>query len=242
MAEEQAQQVARAIRAALEHDRRVDLHDAAVKITGMAGEVVLEGEVADVEALRVARSVALEAADQCRVADRLRRRRTETLPPDATAEQVLRQLANERNLARCGLAAEGAPQDWRGARDASAGRIVVGAEADGVVRLSGELESMAHARLAEALTWWCPAVARVQNDLAVGSPEVDLDGGLADSLRLILELDPLVPEAQIGARVSNGVITLAGLVETPAQAAFARRDAWAMSGVLDVVDELRIAD
>ncbi len=241
MADEQAQQAARAIHAALERDLRVNLHDAEVTIGAVDGRVELQGELANVEALCVARTLALGAAGQCRVDDRLRRRRTETLPGDATVEQVLRQLANERNLARCGLAAEGAAQDWRGARDAGAGRIVVDADDAGLVRLSGTLESTAHARLAEALAWWCPAVARVENDMAIDSPDVDLDGGLADSLRLILELDPLVPEAQVGVRVSNGVIRLGGRVETPAQAAFARRDAWMMSGVMDVVDELEVA-
>lgn len=241
MADEQAQQAARAIHAALERDRRVDLHDAQVEIGAVDGRVVLQGELANVEALRVARALALGAAAQCGVEDRLRRRRTEALPADATVEQVLRQLANERNLARCGLAAEGRAPDWRGPRDPGAGRILVDADDAGLVRLGGTVESTAHARLAEALAWWCPAVARVENDLAVDSPEVDLDGGLVDSLRLILELDPLVPEAQVAVRASTGVITLSGRVETPAQAAFARRDAWMMSGVLDVIDELEVA-
>lgn len=227
-------QTANAIRAALERDP--DIKQDRAPITIRVDDVVhLEGEVEDIvtkrKALRIVRAVAGLSAI---IEDRLRVATSERISEDELRDRVLEALLREPAFARMDIrAGRDAPatseQDWM--------RIEVRACN---VRLTGEVNSLSHRRLAEVIIWWVAGTCDVDNRLHVRPPEEERDEELTDAVRLVLEKEPALDATQVSVITRDREITLRGAVFSEDQKRTATQDCWYIPGVHAVHNELQI--
>lgn len=227
--------------AALDKEPRLQLRRDDIDIRIEDDVVVLEGVLPDIKARRlvprIARELLGEAAGGTAVLDRLRVRREETPGDDELADAVLERLASEpvfdqHRVLRGKTADDG---------DASDHAIYIDA-ADGIVRLSGSVDSLSHRRLAEALAWWVPGTADVDNRLQLSSGERDTDDEITDAVRLLLEKDPWIDAGQVGVDTRNKVVILSGSLPGEEQKRMAEDNAWYVAGVRDVDNHIATAD
>jgi osmotically-inducible protein OsmY len=90
------------------------------------------------------------------------------------------------------------------------------------------------------LAWWIPGSRDVVNGIEVVPDEIDNDDEITDAVRLVLEKDRLVDEAEIRARTRDRVVTLEGLVPNDSVREMAELDAWFVFGVDGVVNRLEL--
>jgi BON domain len=229
------------IYAALDKDARLQLRREEIDIRFDGDVVVLEGLVPDIRARRVVprivRETLREAEGGPAVLDRLRVRREETPEDDELVDAVLERLAGEPVFDSHRVLPGTAPDD----AEASDHAIYIDA-ADGVVRLSGSVESLSHRRLAEALAWWVRGTADVENRLQLSPAERDNDAEITDAVRLLLEKDPWIDAGHIGVDTSNGVVELSGVLPGEEQKKMAEDNAWYIAGVRDVDNHIATAD
>jgi osmotically-inducible protein OsmY len=126
-----------------------------------------------------------------------------------------------------------------GAGGEARGRIDIEVEA-GVVTLNGYVPTLVRKRLAGAMAWWMPGVRDVVNGLVVRPAEEDGPDRIEEAVRVVLDRDPSVVAAQIKVGARNTVVRLTGLVRTAAEREAAERDAWAVFGVDDVINEIEV--
>jgi hypothetical protein len=221
-------EVEKKIRAALEHDTRINLHRDPVEIEYDGDVVTLAGEVSDLAAKRLALEHAARLPEVSAVVDRLRVRPGERMGDGAIAAHIERSLIEDSavggfNLrtrvgAKHGPKAEPAafsripPEAPMEGGDGEEGLphppwIEVSVE-DGVVTLDGDVPSLSHKRLAGVLAWWAPGSCDVVNGLAVEPDDDDTDEEILDALRIVLDKDPVVDATQISASCKNSVVTL----------------------------------
>lgn len=236
-----AQETEDRIRAALEHDTRVNVHRSPIEVRVHDGGAMLSGEVASIEEKRIALEHARAIAGESPVADRLRVRPTSALGDGAIRDAVCRHLMQEpvfqRTAIDCRL--EGDIEGIARKPDDSEG-VIEASVRDGVVRLRGRVWSLSHRRLASVLAWWAPGCRDVVNELAVEPPERDNDAEIRDAIELVLNKDPIVHSDQITAQVHDGRVRLRGLVATREEKRMAERDVWYIEGVRDVINELDV--
>ena len=227
--------------AALDNDPRLQVRREDIDIRFEDDTVVLEGLVPDIRARRmvprIARETLGEATGGPAVLDRLRVRRDETPDDGELVDAVLKRLAAEPVFDNHRVLPGTAPDD----AEASDHAIYIDA-ADGVVRLSGSVESLSHRRMAEALAWWVLGTADVDNRLQLSSAERDDDAEITDALRLLLEKDPWIDAGHIGIDTRAGVVILSGGLPGEEQKKMAEDNAWYVAGVLDVDNRIATAD
>jgi hypothetical protein len=134
-------ETAAAIRAALEHNPAIDMNRFPISVR-VDDVVHLEGEVEDIIAKRKALRVARLVAGTARIEDRLRLATRERIASDKLRDAAVTALQQEPAFAamNIGTGADkpaGQEQDW----------IRVAAQ-DCVLRLTGEVNSLSHRRLA----------------------------------------------------------------------------------------------
>ena len=233
--------VERAVHAALEREIGASLHRFPIRIefNPALRSLVLEGEVADVAAKKRAYRLASQVEGVAGVIDRLRVVPSERRGDGAIRTSLLDALMQEPTLCECALRVRenGALRTVRDGGDPGAGHIDIVVR-DGVVELFGRTLSLSHKRLIDALAWWVPGVCDVVNEVEVVPPEADNEGEIADAVRIVLEKDPLVHAEQIGVRVRNHTVTLTGAAGTEQERHMAELDAWYLTGVDDVVNEI----
>lgn len=205
------------------------------------GDIVLEGEVADLASKKIALERAAAVPGVEHVIDRLRVGVPFGVPDGEILDRVRRMFLEARELADLELAVvthrgrtavhDGGPSPL--------GRIDVSVK-EGVVTLDGEVESLAHKRFAGTLAWWVAGVRDVVNGLGVDPPQQDDDGELLDAVRLALEADPTVESARIGVAASGGVVTLTGIARSPEEKDAAEFDAWSTFGVDRVESAIQV--
>jgi osmotically-inducible protein OsmY len=227
------------VKALLEHEPRINLHRDPIRIDVVAEAVVLEGEVADVAAKKLALELAGGIPGLRGVVDRLHVKPAERLGDGAIRDALCRSLMSVPELKDCTvrIRIKGGVETLRQAPADGSGEIEVAVD-DGVITLEGTVISLSHKRLAGVLAWWTPGCRDVVNSLAVAPPEEDNDAEVADALRLVLEIDPLVDAAGIAVRSENFVVTLEGRVRSEAERRRAEADAWALFAVDRVVNRL----
>ena len=113
--------------------------------------------------------------------------------------------------------------------------------ANGVLRLTGLIDTTLHSRFAGAICWWIPGVRDVVNDLDVIYPEPEDDELLAQTIQAVMEKDPLVDRSEILVLCHGGVVTLSGTVGGAVARGAAENDAWVVAGVRDVINQIEIA-
>jgi len=235
-------QVERAVLAALERDAAINLHRHPVRVeydvTRRA--LILEGEVEDIVAKKRAYEHASRIDGVQGVMDRLRVVPSEPRGDGAVRVSVAAALLQEPALLNHALRAhnKGLVESLR-APPAADGVIEIAVQ-DGVVTLTGRVGSLSHRRLIGVLAWWAPGRRDVIVEIEVAPPEADNDGEIADALRLVLEKDPLVHADQIGVRVRDRAVTLAGVVATAEEKKMAELDAWYLLGVSQVINRIEV--
>lgn len=231
--------IVKRVRGLLERERRIDLHRHPIRIQVAAGAIVLEGEVEDIAAKKLALELAAGVGEVRGVVDRLRvipaERRGDGAIRDALCESLLR----VPELRNCGLRwrTRGRIETLRPGQGDGAGAIDVAIE-DGVITLEGSMISLSHKRIAGVLAWWTTGCRDVVNSIDVSPPEEDTDDEVADALQLVFEMDPLLREQSIRIKVDNYVVTLSGRVRNEAQRRRAEFDAWALFAVDNVANRI----
>jgi len=235
--------VSKEVKAALEVDPRVDLHRFPIQVVADGGGVRLEGDVESIAAKRVAQAIAQRVCGQERVVDALRLVPTEPRGDGEIRDAFARGLQQQPELRNCTLRQQSrgklemvqeAHDDW------PSGEIGFAVE-DGIVNVDGKVISLSHKRMIEAIAWWTPGCRDVVNRLQVVPAEEDNDDELADAIRLVFEMDPLIHADQIGIRTQRGVVTLAGVLTRDEERRMAEMDAWSVWGVTDVQNRILVA-
>ena len=228
---------------ALEYEPRINLHSHPIKIGCTDGVVILEGEVGQVAAKKLALELAAAVKGVRGVIDRLRVAPAERRGDGAIRNSMCGFLLRESEFGRCAVRvfSKGAVEVLREVPEDGGGAIEV-AVADGIIALEGTVISTSHKRIAGVLAWWTPGCRDVVNSLIVEPPEEDTDDEVVDALRLTLEMDPLVEAAQIRASCRNYVVTLDGYVRTQEERRRAEFDAWCLFAVNDVVNRIEVRE
>ena len=233
--------ITRQVHALLERETRINLHRHPVEIHNADGVVVLDGELPDVAAKKLALELAASVRGVDGVVDRLRVRPGERRGDGAVRDSLLRMLFAAREFANCTIRwrANGRSETARQAQADGIGEIEI-AVADGVVVLEGHIVSHSHRRFAGVLAWWTPGRRDVVNSLEVRPEYQDSDEEITEVVELVLEADPTVDPSQIRASCRERTVTLEGNVPTQRQKSRAELDAWALLGVERVVNRLQV--
>lgn len=234
------QETLEAVRKALYSEARIDLAHNPIRLTLSAGDLVIDGEVADIAAKKLALERAAAIADVRGIVDRLRVTPAEHMGDGAVRDLVRDALLGEPALAACSIRVS-VKNRWEPVRilDSAAGTIDI-TVAEGVVTLDGAVQGLGVKRLAGVLAWWVPGSRDVINGLGVTPPEADNDGEISDAVRLALEKDPLVNPDQIRVSTRDAVVLLQGQVPTESERDAAEFDAWYVFGVDKVVNEIQL--
>jgi osmotically-inducible protein OsmY len=232
----------RRIHAALEREPRINLHRFPIAISNADGVVVLEGELADVAAKKLALDLAASVGGVSGIVDRLRVAPGERRGDGAVRDSLARLLLQYPEFRTCTLRSHTNERD-EVLRSAAGGigdiEISV---ADGVITLEGHVISQSHRRFAGVLAWWTPGRRDVVNSLEVRPDYEDRDDEITEVMRVVLEADPQVNADQIRPNCAGGVVLLEGNVPTAEQKRRAELDAWALYGVTRVVNRLQVTD
>jgi osmotically-inducible protein OsmY len=241
MVEETHNELQKELTAALERDTRINLHAGSIQTEITEDSIVLKGRVENIVAKKAALLTAQQGAGEKTVIDQLHIVPTEAKQDGELQEQVIKALLEESALTECSLQAK-EEEDFKIIRQVSKepGGLIKVAVHQGAVTLMGHVISLSHSRLAEVLTWWTVGCELVNNQLDVVPAEEDTDDELCDAVHIILEKDPVVPATQLAVSVKNGTVTLDGLVVNQEEKKFAVFDAWYISGVKNVIDQIKV--
>jgi osmotically-inducible protein OsmY len=205
--------------------------------------VVLEGEVADIAAKKLALERTAAVTGVRGVIDRLRVKSAERRGDGAIRDSICAFILRQSEFGRCAVRAlaKGRMESLREVPEGGSGEIEV-AVADGVITLEGKVVSTSHKRVAGVLAWWTPGCRDVVNSLIVEPPQQDTDEEVVDALRLVLEIDPFVKAEQIRATCRNDIVTLEGYVRTGEERRRAEFDAWCLFAVDGVINRLEVRE
>jgi osmotically-inducible protein OsmY len=234
--------VLKSVRAAFEREPRINLHRNLFKIDfAEDGALILEGEVQNIAAKKMAMELAIAVPGIIGIVDRLHVKAAERMEDGMILDLVRDALIEEPAFQDCTirLRRKGKLETARESLYKAHGEIELSAK-DGVVFLDNVVLNLSQKRLAEVLAWWVPGTRDVINELEVSPPEEDNDGEITDALRIVLEKDPFLDAAQIRIETKGGIVTLGGLVATEAQKEMAENDAWYIFGVDKVVNHLSV--
>lgn len=228
------QDLIKSIRAALERDPAVNMHEYPIEVRDEDGVVVLTGTTENIAARRTAAQIAEQVAGGVPVRDRMAIRTGSGRSDDALREACVNALTEEPSLREQHIGP--APME---VVDAPAGWIAVTAEGQGVI-LTGSVPSLSHRRLAEVTVWWVSGCADVDNQLEVAPHQDDSDDEIADTLRLVLEKDPRLDPVTVRFLVRDRRVILTGAVPTESARRVAVCDAWYVAGVEAVEDRIEV--
>lgn len=205
------------------------------------GVVLLDGEVPDVAAKKLALEKVAAIPGIAGIADRLHVRPATYMTDKEIRVHIRNALIAEPAFASLEIR-EFENGQWRLVRGAPAGAhgmIDIEVE-NGVVVLDGRVPGLTSKRLAGVSAWWVPGVRDVFNGIEVSPPEDDSPDMVAEAVRVVLEKDPFVNAAQIRVGVRDTQVRLTGLVANETERQVAERDAWMVFGVDTVVNDIRV--
>jgi osmotically-inducible protein OsmY len=236
--------ILKSVRAMLEREPRINLHRWPVRLDMTDDQVViLEGDVGNIAAKKLALEIAGATPEVRGVVDRLHVAPAEPRGDGAILDALTASLREARELKNCTLRVmkKGQTLTVQEVRDDNAsGDMLVSVE-NGVVTLDGWVISLSHKRMAGVLAWWVPGCRDVVDALEVLPPEQDNDDEVSDALSLVLEMDPMIPHPdQIRIHTQNYVVTLEGLVGTETEKSRAEQDAWCLFAVDKVINHLAV--
>lgn len=232
----------RHVRAALERETRINLHRFPIRIDSDDDVVTLEGEVADIAAKKLALEAAARVEGVGGILDRLRVAPGEQRGDGAIRDSFARRLLESAEFRNCTIRTytNERTQMLREGNGDSVGDIEISVT-EGVIVLEGRVQSQPHRLFAGVLAWWTPGRRDVLNALKVEPQYPERDDEVTETLRLVLEADPLVDASQVRPLCERWVVTLEGSVPSEEQRERAELDAWALSGVHRVQNRLHVA-
>lgn len=232
----------REVRARLEHEPRIHLHEHPLRIAVDHGDLLLEGELGTVAGKKLALEAAAAIPGIHGIVDRLHVEPSQRMGDAELLDHALRSLAEDPALRECAIVARRGERQQvvRPLPQGARGKIEVRVE-DGVVTLDGDIPALTEKRIAESLVWWIPGTRDVVNGLGVTPEEEDSDAEIADALSIVLEKDPLLHGSRIRVQSASRVVTLSGTVPSGEQSIAAEEDAWCLFGVDKVVNALEVA-
>ena len=232
----------RQVRAALEREARINIHNYPVAVDSQDGIVTLEGEVPDIAAKKLALEAAASAQGVSGVLDRLRVAPAQRRGDGAIRDSLARLLLEQREFARCTIRTRvNRKVELHRDVDREGVGSIEAAVAEGVIVLEGSMISQPHRLFAGVVAWWTPGVRDVLNAIEVQPEYEERDEEVTETLRLVLEADPLLDADRIRPRCERWIVTLDGAVPTEGQRRRAELDAWCLSGVDRVVNRLQVA-
>lgn len=211
-----------------------------VRIRQEGGKLVIEGPTPSVAVKRAAAVLAQRLAG-ANVDDRLWVEPAMANPDDKLLADVGNFLQEEEEFRNLIIKVweKGRLEVLQQPDDASGGDISIKVE-NGNVIFDGNVESLAHKRLLEGVTWWIPGVRNVTNNLAVSPAEGDSDKEITDAVSWLLGMDSEIPDGQVSISTRNQVVRLEGLLFDDGQKRKAEQDAWSIWGVNGVVNNIQI--
>jgi osmotically-inducible protein OsmY len=236
-------QVIKAVRTAMGHEPRINLHRFPVRIAYSADDEVLtlEGEVEHVAAKKLSLELAIAVPGVKHIVDRLRVVPATHMGDGAIRDAVRDVLMLDHAFDNCTIKVrvKGAVEIVRDSLFNPHGVIELSVT-DGVVLLDDHVTSLIQKRLAGVLAWWVPGSRDVINAMDVVPTPQDDDAEVTKALKLVLDKNPLVDARDIRVSTRQWVVTLEGSVPTEAQKNMAEWDAWYVFGVDKVLNGLLV--
>ena len=232
-------EIVKNVRAAFEHEPRINLHRYPVLVDFGDGIVTLEGEVATVAAKKTGLRLAAGMRGVRGIVDRLRVAAAVSMSDGEIRDHVRKSLIQEPALQACTIRVPVEGQGITSTEPAPGGLIEIAVN-DGVVILNGQVTSLAHQRLAGVLAWWVPGSRDVINGLEVVPPEEDNDDEITEAVHFVLEKDRFVNADHIRVNTKNAAVTLEGVVATEEEKKMAESDAWYVLGVDRIINALKV--
>lgn len=233
-------EVVRSVAAALAREPRVQLTHRPLRIGFDHGDLVLDGEVQDVVAKKLALERAAAVPGVERIVDRLHVAPADVVPDRVLLARVCGALEAEPELRGVEILPRRLELSEAGRLGADRPCIAVNVER-GVVTLDGAVPSLRQKRLAGTRAWWTAGARDVVNGLSVEPPEPDSDEKLAEAVRAALEKDPTVRSGEVRVESRGATVRLEGVVGSAEERAEAERDAWCVFGVDRVDNQLRVS-
>jgi osmotically-inducible protein OsmY len=235
------ERIVKAVAAALEREKQVNLHNSPLQLEFDAGVLAMEGEVEHIMAKKRALEVAAAIPGVASIVDRIHLSPAEAMADGEIRERVCKALLAEEMLGSCAIWAivKGKPEVVREAEQGLDGSIDVEV-ADGIVILNGAVSNLTAKRLAGVLAWWVPGSRDVVNGIEEVPTEEDTADEVIDAVRLVLEKDPFVNASQVKVSCTNDWVTLEGLVKNESVRRLAEADAWYVFGVDGVTNRLQV--
>jgi len=238
---EEGERILQAVRKTLLSEARADIaHHPLTLAWDNEGDLTIEGEVADIAAKKLVLERAASMPGIRGIVDRLHVAAAQAMGDDEIRDHVRNALLQEPVFATYAIdAVDKGKVEPVQVPVAIDGKITIAVK-DGVVTLDGDVPGLAQKRLAGVLAWWVPGSRDVVNGLGVTPPEDDTDDEITDAVRIALEKDPFVNEAQIRISTRQSIVTLQGLVPKPSERERAEFDAWYVFGVDKVVNAIEV--
>jgi osmotically-inducible protein OsmY len=238
---DRSETIVKEVSAALERDPRISFHKHPLKIAlDVEGALVLEGELENIAAKKLALEHAAAVGGMVGIVDRLRITPSTPMGDGEICDHVRDALLEEPAINNCGIRMlnSGRWEIFRQSQVVTPRCSIDVMVDDGVVTLDGQVSSLSHKRLAGVLAWWVPGSRDVVNGLEVAPIQEDSDDEIAEAVKLVLEKDPLINAYRIRVTVRTAVVILEGLVVNNAESEIAEMDAWYVFGVDRVVNRL----
>lgn len=235
------ERVLKEVRAALEHEPRVNLHKYPVTMEFADGVLTLEGEVEHIAAKKLAMELAIAVSGVTGIVDRLHVVPAARMGDGAILDAVRDALLQEPTLMNCSIHVirKGALETVREVTREPRGALRVSVN-EGVVLLDDHVTSLTQKRLAGVLAWWVPGSRDVINGMEVIPDQPDSDEEIAKGVRIVLKKDPFVNGERIRVAVRQSVVTLEGDAPSAPQKEMAEFDAWYVFGVDRVVNRVEV--
>ena len=224
----------------LEQDARINLTQSHIEVFSKFNSVVLEGSVTSISGKRLANSIARKIVNgDFHILDLLRVE-GQAIADKELKDEVAHILGHEPVFADHTIVvrSDGDVEFMHDFR-LNANRILASIE-NGIITLSGKVNSINHWRFAEVLMWWLPGCLQVNNTMEVVPPQLDNDDTLTNAIRMVLDKDPFVHASHLIIGALSGVVELNGYLPNEEEHMFAVRDTWTVPGVNDVHDNINI--
>ncbi len=239
MSDQSVEELDKNIRAALERDPRINLHASQLKIIPHERCITLVGQTEDISSKRIAVNVVRQTAgEDYEIKDHIRIHSTH-ISDNTLHDKIARILVNEPVFSDCDIFVDSTRKIERLRNsDLHNNDVIKASVRDGVITLTGQVNSLTHRRMAEALMWWIDGCQRVDNLLRVVPPERETDEELTDAVRMVLKKDPLIDASQIRVVVTAGVVELLGHLENDKLCRIAAHDVWSVPDVWEVYNRI----